>query len=69
MEQTFLVHWARICKRLRSPGIDANLYVGWLPGQITLFVLPARRAKHRLAESIPGLLKSLKTPSKYLYVH
>ncbi len=40
---------ARICKRLRSPGIDSKksippAYVAWRVGTITLFVVPARQA-------------------------
>ncbi len=46
---------ARICKRLRSPGIDSKesippAYVVWRAGMTIL---------QRLAESIPGLLKRL----------
>ncbi len=39
---------ARICKRLRSPGIDSEdsilpAYVAWQAGTITLFDVPARQ--------------------------
>ncbi len=41
--------WARICKRLKSSGIDSKEPIQ-----------PAgRRIQHWLAESIPGLLKRL----------
>ncbi len=43
------VHWARMCKRLRSPGIDS-----FLGGPVRQIGLSYRTARlHRLAESIP----------------
>ncbi len=43
--------WARICKRLKIPGIDSNesippAYVAWWAGKITPFVVPARQATY-----------------------
>ncbi len=54
---------ARICKSLRSPGIDSKVsippaYVALRAGMIILFALLAARL-HRQAESIPCLLKGL----------
>ncbi len=54
---------ARICERLRRPGIDSKepippAYVAWRPGTLTLFVVRPDKLQ-RLAESIPGLLKHL----------
>jgi hypothetical protein len=48
---------ARICKRLRSPGIDSKesippVFVAWRAGTTTLFAVPS-------LESIPVLLKRL----------
>jgi hypothetical protein len=53
---------ARICKRLRSPGIDykesiSSAYVAWRAGTTNRL--------HRLAESFPGHLKRL--PIRALY--
>ncbi len=63
LKDQLLYYRVRICKRLRSPGIDSKklippAYVAWLAGTITnLFYRPDRL--HKLAESIPGLLKHL----------
>ncbi len=53
----FLHSWARICKCLRSPGIDSKesippAYVAWRAGTSNRVVVPARPCW----ESIPGLL-------------
>ncbi len=52
---------ARICKRLRSPGIDSKesilqTYVAWRAGTSNRVVVPACQAT---SESKPGLLKGL----------
>ncbi len=55
-----VVSRARICKRLRSPGIDSEesippTYVTWRAGATNRVCAPVRQAK----ESIPGLLKKV----------
>ncbi len=50
--------WARICKRLGSPGIDSKelippAYVTWRAGMSNTVVVPARQAENRFL----GLLK------------
>jgi hypothetical protein len=58
---------ARICKRLRNPGIASKesippAYVARQANTTTLFDVPAYQATvHWLAESIPGLIKRLQT--------
>ncbi len=47
--------WARIRKRLRSPGIDSKESI--LPAYVACRA--GTRTLHMLAESIPGLLKRL----------
>jgi hypothetical protein len=47
---------AQNCKLLKNPFRQPIKFVVWWAGTITLFVVPAR---HRLADSIPGLLKRL----------
>ncbi len=51
---------ARICKRLRSLGIDAEKYIprayeAWRAGTITRAVVPARQAGNRFLGSLKGL--------------
>ncbi len=56
-----LFSWARICKRLRSPGINSEesippAYVAWRPGTTNrVIVLPARQAGNRFLGSLKGL--------------
>ncbi len=55
---------SRICKRLRSPGIDSKklippAHVTWRATMTLFFVPPARLYIGCMAESIPGLLKRL----------
>jgi hypothetical protein len=43
------VRWARVCKRLRSPGIDSKewippAYIAWRTGTSNRIVVPARQA-------------------------
>ncbi len=61
---------ARICKRLRSPGIVSKesiplVYVAWQASTTNRVVVTARPAiyyvVHRLVELIPGLLKRYKS--------
>jgi hypothetical protein len=54
------VAWARICKRLRSPGIASKesiplAYVAWRAGTSNRVVVPARRAGNRFLGSLKGL--------------
>jgi hypothetical protein len=51
---------ARICKRLRSPGIDSeesisSTYVAWRAGTKNRVVVPARQAGNRFLVSLKGL--------------
>jgi hypothetical protein len=51
---------ARICKRLRSPGIDSNesilpAYITWRDGTSNRVVVPARKAWNRFLGSLKGL--------------
>jgi hypothetical protein len=46
--QNILNIWARICKRLRSPGID----VAWRAGTSNRVVVPAHQAKNRFLGSL-----------------
>ncbi len=51
---------ARICKRLRSPGIDSDnsippAYVAWRAGATNRVVVPARQARNRFLGSLKGL--------------
>jgi hypothetical protein len=50
---------ARICKRLRSPGIDSKVlispaYVAWRAGTSNRVVVPARQAGNRFLGSLKG---------------
>ncbi len=52
--------WARICKRLRRPGIDSEdsippAYVAWRAGTTYRVVVPARQAGNRFLGSLKGL--------------
>ncbi len=52
--------WARICKRLRRPGIDSEdsippAYVVWRAGTTNSVIVPARQAENRFLGSIKGL--------------
>jgi hypothetical protein len=47
---------ARICKPFKEP---SNRLLAWRAGTTTLFVVYRAARLHRLAESIPGLLKRL----------
>ncbi len=52
--------WARIFKRLRSPGIDSEksiplAYVAWRAGTTNRVVVPARQAWNRFRGSLKGL--------------
>ncbi len=67
----------RICRRLRSLGIDSKesippAYVARRTGTITIFVLPLRQATYAgesySLESIPGLLKRLRIRALMTYV-
>ncbi len=55
--------WARICKRLRSPGIDsASLRIAWRAGTTNRVIIVMARQDTKAGwiesmESIPGLLK------------
>ena len=60
---------ARVCKRLRSPGIDSEesippAYVAWRPDTTNRVIVPGRQATKAggvdSSESIPGLLTRLK---------
>ncbi len=49
--------WARICKRLSSPGIDSKesippAYVAWLAGTSNKVFVPARQAGNRFLGSL-----------------
>jgi hypothetical protein len=49
---------ARICKHLRSPGIDSTItpaYVAWRAGTSNRVVAPARQAGNRFRGSLKGL--------------
>jgi hypothetical protein len=51
---------ARICKRLRRPGIDSEdsippAYVAWRVGTTKRVVVPARQAGNRFLGSLKGL--------------
>jgi hypothetical protein len=51
---------ARICKRLRSPGIDSeesiqSAYVAWRAGTTNRVVVPVHQAENRLLGSLKGL--------------
>jgi hypothetical protein len=51
---------ARICKRLRRPGIDSEdsippAYVAWRVGTTNRVVVPARQAGNRFPGSLKGL--------------
>ncbi len=51
---------ARICNRLRSPGIDSKesiptAYVAWRAGASNRVVVPARQAENRFQGSLKGL--------------
>ncbi len=51
---------ARICKHLRSPGIDSKklippAYVAWRAGTSNRVVVPARQAGNRFRGSLKGL--------------
>ncbi len=51
---------ARICKRLRRPGIDSEdsippAYVAWRAGMTNRVVVPARQAGNRFMGSFKGL--------------
>jgi hypothetical protein len=53
-------YWARICKRLRSPGIDSDesilpVYVAWRTGTTNRIVVPGRQAGNRFLGSLIGL--------------
>ncbi len=53
--------WARVCKRLRRPGIDPKesifpAYVAWRAGTSNRVVEPARLAGNRFLGSLKGLL-------------
>ncbi len=55
-----LVHRARICKRLRSPGIDSKesippAYVAWRADTSNRVVVPACQAINRFLGSLKGL--------------
>jgi hypothetical protein len=59
-----LLYWARICKRLWSPGIDSEEstppgYVAWRAGTTNRVAVPARQAGNRFL----GSLKHLQRPS------
>jgi hypothetical protein len=52
--------WARICKRLWSPGIDSEesispTYVSWRVGTKNRVVVPSRQAGNRFLVSLKGL--------------
>jgi hypothetical protein len=58
---------ARICKRVRSPGIVSKesippAYVAWRASTTNRIIVPARQVAGKISslESIPGLLKRLK---------
>jgi hypothetical protein len=61
---------ARICKRLRSPGIDSEksiprAYVAWRAGTTNKVVVPARKSWNRFR----GLLKrSINTGSGHIFL-
>ncbi len=62
--------WARVCKRLRSSGINSlesirQAYVAWRACTTNRSYRAARL--HRLAESIPGLLKRLQIRALTFY--
>ncbi len=51
---------ARICKRLRRPGIDSEdsippAYVAWRAGTTNKVIVPARQAENRFLGSTKGL--------------
>jgi hypothetical protein len=51
---------ARICKRLRRPGIDSEdsippAYVAWRAGTTNMVVVPACQAGNRFLGSLKGL--------------
>jgi hypothetical protein len=56
----YLIHRARICKRLRSPGTDSEesippAYVAWRVSTANRVVVPARQAGNRFLGSLKGL--------------
>jgi hypothetical protein len=60
LPQKYLRHRARICKRLRSPGIDSEesippAYVAWRANTTNMVVVPARQAGNRFLGSLKGL--------------
>ncbi len=61
-----LFYWARIFKRLWSPGIDSKelippAYVAWRAGTTNRVVVQARQSKNRLLGSLKGL--QIRTPA------
>jgi hypothetical protein len=53
-------YWARICKRLWSPGIDSEeaippAYVAWRASTKNRVIVPARQARNRFLGSLKGL--------------
>ncbi len=60
MHKWHSAHWARIWKRLRSPGIDSResiplTYVAWLVCTSNRVIVPARQAGNRFLGSLKGL--------------
>jgi hypothetical protein len=73
-EESMNHHCARICKRLKSPGIYfkesiPTASVGWRAGTSNGVTIPARQAGNRFLGSIKGLqiraLECLRSPIGY----
>ncbi len=57
---------ARICKRLRSPGILRPAYVAWRVSTFNRVVVPARNAGNRFLGSFKGLQIRLSSSTDFL---
>ncbi len=54
------ISWARICKHLRSPGINSEksippAYVAWRAGATNMVFVPVRQARNRFLGSLKGV--------------
>ncbi len=63
---------ARICKRLRSPGIDFEeaippAYVAWRANTTNRVIVPARQARNRFLGSLKGLQIQAQILGEVLY--
>jgi hypothetical protein len=70
----FAEYWARICKRLWSPGIDSEnsippAYVAWRAGTICRAVVPTCQAGNRFLGSLKGLKYRLSRIDSFTPIH